>query len=100
MRERVWVTIDCRHREHRPRACVGMLLQVLHKVRIGIQKVKSQALALSLEKLALAITQFVAHIVWVKARLGLHIKHDKWNGALARRGSQSLEGTHNALGAN
>src|SRR5438874_4975841 len=100
VRERVWMTIDCRHREHRPRACVRMLLQVIHEVGIGIQEVKSQAPALSLEELALAITQFVAHILWVKARLGLHIKHDKWNGALARRGSQPLESTHNAIGAN
>src|SRR3989442_5523235 len=77
-----------------------MLLQVIHEVGIGIQEVKSQAPALSLEELALAITQFVAHIVGVKARVGLHIKHDKSNGALARRGSQPLESTHDALGAN
>src|SRR2546425_12443748 len=77
-----------------------MLLQVIHEVGIGIQEVKSQAPALSLEDLALAITQFVAHILWVKARLGLHIKHDKRNGALARRGRQPLETTHDALGAN
>ena len=64
-----------------------MLLHVIHEVGIGIQEVKSQAPALSLEELALAITQFVAHILRVKARLGLHIEHDKWNRALARRGS-------------
>src|SRR5438309_2569962 len=77
-----------------------MLLHVIHEVGIGIQEVKSQAPALSLEELALAITQFVAHIVGVKARFGLYIEHDKWNGALTRRGSQPLEGTHDALGAN
>src|SRR3977135_504749 len=77
-----------------------MLLQVIHEVGIGIQEVKSQAPALSLEELALAITQFVAHIVGLKARLGLYVKHDKWSGALARRGSQPLERTHDALGAN
>src|SRR5260221_12413119 len=77
-----------------------MLLKVIHEVGIGIQEIKSQAPTLSLEELALAITQFVAHIRVVKARLGLHIKHDEWNGALARRGSQSLKGTRNALGAN
>src|ERR1700730_15764904 len=100
VRECVWVTIDCRHREHRPRVCVRMLLQVIYEVGIGIQEVKSQTLALSLEELALAITQFVAHIPGVKARVGLHIKHDKWNGALARGGSQPLESTHDAPGAN
>jgi hypothetical protein len=62
--------------------------------------VKSQALAFSLEELALAITPLVAHIRGVKARVALHIKHDKWNGALARRTSQPLESTRNALGAN
>src|SRR5437762_11785962 len=87
VRERVWVTIDCRHREHRPRVCVRMLLHVIHEVGIGIQEVKSQTPALSLEELALAITQCVAHIVGVKARVGLYIKHDKWNSAPARRSS-------------
>src|SRR5438034_11785350 len=77
-----------------------MLLQIVHEVGIGIQEVKSQAPALPLEELALAITQFVADILGVEAGVGLHIKHDKWNGALARRGSQPLESTHDALGAN
>src|SRR5258708_20832245 len=94
VRERIWVTIGCRHRE----VCVRMLLHVIHEVGIGIQEIKSQAPTLSLEELALAITQFVAHVRGVKPRLGLHIKHDEWNDALALRGSQSLQGTPNTLG--
>src|SRR5437867_8195622 len=77
-----------------------MLLQVIHEVGIGIQEVKSQAPALPLEELALAITPFVAHILGVEAGVGLHVKHDEWNGALARRSSQPLESAHDALGAN
>src|SRR5215471_3819443 len=70
-----------------------MLLQVVHEVGIGIQEVKSQAPALPLEELALAITQFVTYIVGVKARVGLHVEHDKWDAAFARRGRQPLEST-------
>jgi hypothetical protein len=62
--------------------------------------VKSQAPALSLEELALAITPLVALILGVEAGVGLHSEHDKWNGALARRRSQLLKSPHNALGTN
>jgi hypothetical protein len=76
-----------------------MLFQVVHEVRIGIQEVKSQALAFPLEQLALAIAQLVAPIRGVEAGVGLHIKYDQWNAALAHRSNQLLEGTHDALGA-
>src|SRR5436190_15498168 len=75
-----------------------MLLQVIREVGVGIQEVKSQAPAFSLEELALAITPLVAHIFRIQARVGLDIEHEKWNGAFARRASQLLESTLNAPG--
>src|SRR5437762_11060316 len=72
----------------------------MHVVGIGVHEVKSQTPAFSLEKLALAITPLVAFVVGDDTRVGLHGKHDKWNGALARRASQLLERAHNAFGAN
>src|SRR5262249_10266878 len=79
---------------------VRISVHIIHVIGIGVQEVKSEALALSLEELTLAIAQLVAYIAGDNTRIGLHSKHDKRDRALARRGSQPLESMHNALGAN
>src|SRR6516162_6788757 len=101
MREAVWVTIDFGHGEDgRPACLLWVLVQIIRVVRIRIQQVKSEASTLSLEELALPITPLVALVLGVETRIGLHGKDDEWNIALARRGREPLESTHNALGAN
>ena len=42
---------------------VRMLLLILHERAIGVDEVESEALALSLEQLTLAVAQLVAYVI-------------------------------------